>query len=154
MEITNEYGLDPSKLTKEELVNEIITIGDFATMGDCIRYLYDIDKELATQSLLQVLTTDEEAEKYGDEYFQAMFLNNLFNNKEVAIQYVSDNYKDMHPYTLAVALDELIIEDEDNKTIREELKIFVEQNKNTINNQLQGASLYKDIVKEFLESFE
>ena len=154
MEITNEYGLDPSKLSKEELVNEINFIGDFATMGDCIRYLFELDEELAIQSLLQVMTTDEDADNYGDEYFQAMFLNNLFKNKGVAIQYVSDNYNKMHPYTLAVALDELIIEDEANKIIREELKLFVEQNKNAINSQLQGSSLYKDIVKKFLDSFE
>lgn len=153
MEITNEYGVDPSKLSKEELVNEITFIGDFATMNDCIRYLYEIDAELATNSLLKMMTTNVDDENYGDEFFQATFLSSLFNDKAVAIKYVSNNHNMMHPYTLAVAIDELIIEDEDTRTIREELKLFVEQNKKKISVELQNTSLYKDTVEEFLESF-
>ena len=156
MEYLNEDGLDPSKLTKEELVNEIITIGDFATMGDCISYLYEIDKELATQSLLKVMTTDEENENYGNRFYQAMFLGCLFNNDEdSAIIYTDDNYSQMVVYVLAQTLRSLTyVEGLKFEDLRNKLKQYVEEKGKDYFKELEEDKGTEDIVKEFLDSFE
>ncbi len=156
MEYLNEDGIDPSELTKKELVNEITSIGDFATMSDCIRYLYDIDKELATQSLLKVMTTDKEDENYGDRFYQAMFLGAMFiNDEDSAMLYTADNYTQMEVYVLAEAISNLTYVDGAKfADLRNELKQYIEEKGMGYFKELDDDDFFRDVVKEFLDSFK
>ncbi len=152
----NEDGVNPTKLTKQELVNEITFIGDFATMGDCIRYLYEIDKKLATDSLLKVMTTDKENENYGDRFYQAMFLGSLFiNDEDSAITYTANNYSQMVVYVLAQAISSLTHVDGNKfEDLRNELKQYIEEKGEDYFKELEEDIATKDIIKEFLDSFK
>lgn len=158
MKYENLDGIDPEKLSEQELYYNIIEWSDFTLATDCYSVLASKNEDLAIKATEVVLNYSKDSFYYGDDYFQATFFGFLSNrNEEKAIEYISNNYQRVDPIVFEkMLLHVMYFEDEKTKDLKSTLKQYCNDRKDDKEfwEDIKSRSPYEGkYVEDFLKSF-